>query len=268
MSFNIKPWGIESYEIIEDDSLDRTKIMSDGTFKSKDIIERNTSDELVEYALSWAQSTDNLLDITFTSKWGGNGVNETIDFFGTTVPCRNMSGTGNQYCYGIAPYIAIPDTNVAYEFSIWFYQTQKSAGSNYLGLFTYNNTTNVGVYPLTSDTANTNPYFITIGWNNSLFKYNKWTCWRGYLLPYWMNTSDLYSWCSSAWKYEDSDIFIYQGTSFRMQSSVVNNFCMRFLDYYNAGAQAYSWWALPTIRAINPLTIYRDRIVTMNIKEV
>jgi hypothetical protein len=265
--FSLRPYGIDVRgELIEKADATGFKVDKNGNVISREFCENPWRHVTPESAIAEAQRSDNLCSWDFSSGWGGSGVNATVDFLGHEIPCRDMTTTGNANCYQTT-YPIIPSTDVAYIFSIWMYSVVKSAGTNYMGMTAYNQAgSNIGSYRISNGQIDTNQYFSSYSWSDTRLPRNKWTNYRGIIVPY-IYSSGITEHYSGNIVMNTPEMMVVEGhTSYRFHEDSYR-LRMRFLEYYNNGNQAISYWALPSIIPIKVADLRNDKAIFKHIRE-
>lgn len=232
----------------------------------------------------------------------GSGPFDTnsVVFFDRTLTNRNEYsihegknfGDGDSNRYNDIGYVYInPDK--MYLGCIWHncWQKEDTGGRNYFGTHTLNTAGSlVGTMRAYSHSyATTNPYSMYP--RGSDIEKGTWQLWSYWFLPKWFTQDeglDFYNnyWCKWAGNYENAragnsnignapsyNPYVNGGNTrvaqFRDGDARIH---LRWLDYYNTGTQGNggahkTWWALPAIFEVDPMTLSTDNVYSWNIVE-
>lgn len=226
------------------------------------------------------QSDRNLLRniTTYSNQLTGPGTtNETVRWFDINLTSQNekfihwktSTDSSGDSMYQSTGLVNIDHTKMYYG-AVWYYTFFKTSGSNYIGTHTYDvngNATNTrsqgGGY------NSTNPYFTYPGAGD--IRKNRWNLVDCWFLP-------------STWSSAETSTFhsrYYQKT-FRTYNNPTNygncelvwltssdaKVLLRFLDYYNSTNTTKTWWALPLLVEVSPMTISNYEFSSWHLKEV
>jgi hypothetical protein len=178
--------------------------------------------------------------------------------------------------YSASGFVPVDHTKMYYG-SVWMYNFNKTGGNNYVGTHTLNSG---GSYINTRDqggtyNAGTNPYFIYPG-AGSIAK-NKWNLVDCWFLPSTFTQAEATDFYNKYWqkthsKYNNPGTIDPSANSGNCplvwMDSSVSQVLLRFLDYYNGTNVSKTWWALPMIVEVTPMTISNYEMSSWHLKEV
>jgi hypothetical protein len=253
-----------------------TVITSRKTLESPQKIDPGVADT---YYNLW-QSDRNLLRnvTTYSNQLTGAGTaNETVRWFTYNLTSQNekfihwktSTDASGENMYQSTGLVNIDHTKMYYG-AVWYYTFFKTSGSNYIGTHTYDvNGNGTNTRSQGGGYNSTNPYFTYPGAGD--IRKNRWNLVDCWFLP-------------STWSSAETSTFhsrYYQKT-FRTYNNPTNygncelvwltssdaKVLLRFLDYYNGNYTTKTWWALPLLVEVSPMTISNYEFSSWHLKEV
>ncbi len=218
-------------------------------------------------------------DNTYTAILNGIGTSdETVNWFDYDLTASNQKmvmwkentpSTAGANMYEDTALVAIDHLKYYYG-AIWMYVHFKDrpAGSyNYFGTHGYNDTpTNIGIYYARTGANQTNPYFVyPQGQHLAADHLGRWLLVEGWFLPsYTDNTDGIYyddnianmefGGVNSGGYHIDNDIKSGNILVARFRTDNTKTH-LRWLDYYNDTYNSKTWWALPMLIEVTPMSI-------------
>lgn len=174
--------------------------------------------------------------------------------------------------YSASGSVNIDHTKMYYG-AVWMYTFNKTAGRNYVGTHTLDA---AGAYIATRDSAGsygagTNPYFVfPVAGNIPKSEWKLVDCW---FLPSTFTqaeAADFYNkYYQKTHRSYNMDPYITEGNcQVVWMDSSVSKVLLRFLDYYNGTSPSKTWWALPMIVEVSPMTVSNFEMSSWHLKEV
>lgn len=233
----------------------------------------------------WSSGKNLLSGQTYGDQLTGAGTSsETVRWFDRNLTTsaqkflhwKTTTDTSGENMYSASGFVPVDHTKMYYG-SVWMYNFNKTGGNNYVGTHTLNSG---GSYINTRDqggtyNAGTNPYFIYPG-AGSIAK-NKWNLVDCWFLPSTFTQAEATDFYNKYWqkthsKYNNPGTGDPSGNSGNCplvwMDSSVSQVLLRFLDYYNGTNVSKTWWALPMIVEVSPMTISNYEMSSWHLKEV
>lgn len=226
------------------------------------------------------QSDKNLLKnvTTYSNQLTGPGTaNETVRWFDKNLTSQNekfihwktSTDASGENMIQYTANVNIDHTKMYYG-AVWYYTFFKSSGSNYIGTNTYDvNGNGTNTRSQGGGYNSTNPYFTYPGAGD--IRKNRWNLVDCWFLPSTFSsaeTSDFHS------KYYQKTFKSYNNPTNYGNCELVwltssdSKVLLRFLDYYNGTNATKTWWALPMIVEVSPMTISNYEMSSWHFKEV
>lgn len=227
-------------------------------------------------------SSKNLLTgQTYADNLTGSGTSsETVRWFNQNLTTsaqkflhwKTTTDTSGENMYSASGFVSVDHSKVYYG-SVWMYNFFKSAGRNYVGTHTLNAS---DAYINTRDyagtyNAGTNPYFVYPGAGE--IQKNAWKLIDCWFLPSSFTQAEATDFYNKYYQrthrvYNNIDPYQSHNCGIVWMDSNVRKIMLRFLDYYNSTSTTKTWWALPMIIEITPMTISNFEISSWHLKEI
>lgn len=233
----------------------------------------------------WSSSKNLLTGQSYGDQLTGSGTSsETVRWFDRSLTTsyqkfihwKTTTDTSGENMYSASGFVPVDHTKMYYG-AVWMYNFNKTAGRNYVGTHTLNSSDS---YISTRDqggtyNAGTNPYFVyPVAGNITQNKWNLVDCW---FLPSTFTQAEATDFYNKYWqkthsKYNNpgnGNASVNEGNCpLVWMDSSVSKVLLRFLDYYNGTAVSKTWWALPMIVEVTPMTISNYEMSSWHLKEV
>lgn len=229
----------------------------------------------------WSSSKNLLTAQTYGDVLTGAGTSsETVRWFDrdlTTnyqkfIHWKTTTDTSGENMYSASGFVNVDNTKMYYG-SVWMYNFNKTAGRNYVGTHTLNSS---DAYINTRDyagtyNAGTNPYFVYPASGN--IQQNRWKLIDCWFLPSTFTQAEATDFYNKYYQkthrsYNNIDPNQDHNCGIVWMDSSVSKVLLRFLDYYNGTAVSKTWWALPMIVEVTPMTISNYEMSSWHLKEV
>lgn len=185
---------------------------------------------------------------------------------------KTTTDTSGENMYSASNLVDVDHTKMYYG-SVWMYNFFKSNGRNYIGTHTADVNS---AYIATRDyagtyNASTNPYF-AYPWHNNIQK-NAWKLIDCWFLPSTFTQAEATDFYNKYYQkthrvYNNIDPSLEHNCGIVWMDSSVRKVLLRFLDYYNGTTTTKTWWALPMIVEVAPMTISNYEMSSWHLKEV
>lgn len=229
----------------------------------------------------WSSNKNLLSGQIYSDQLAGSGTSsETVRWFNrdltTTsqkfIHWKTSTDTSGSDMYSESGFVNVDHTKMYYG-SVWMYTTLKTAGRNYIGTHTRNS---AGTYINTRDyagtyNASTNPYFAFPAPTN--IQQGRWKLIDCWFLPSTFTQAEATDFYNKYYQrthraYNNIDPSQEHNCGIVWMDSDVSSVHLRFLDYYNSTNISKTWWALPMIVEVTPMTISNYEMSSWHFKEV
>lgn len=226
---------------------------------------------------------------TYSNNLTGVGTtNETVRWFDKDLTSQNekfimwktTSDTSGENMYQGSAAVQIDPTKMYYG-AVWYRTFYKNTGHIYVGTHTYDSSDNmIGTRDQNGDynddnSLGLNPYFV-YPYANNVTK-NKWNLVDCWFLPSTFSQPEALDFYNKYWqktypKYNNPGTGNPTGNNGNCQvvwlENNVNKVMLRFLDFYNGTDTTKTWWALPLLVEVTPMTISNYEMSSWHLKEV